>query len=177
MTKLIILDLYGTIIKADKRDGVVRPGLQEFLRHYDSSKKVIFTDGDAETVEADLELAGLAERFDRVYDERYCFYEVAYRVQNERFRKTLMSKGGGDIKNLEQACRDFSIPKSDAVFIGDNFYGRDRKSAEFHGVRFIRVPQFRANPPDLYTIENTEYYTEYEDLKSPFSFKSLIGVL
>ncbi|MBI2545054.1 MAG: HAD family hydrolase [Candidatus Aenigmarchaeota archaeon] len=175
MRRLIILDLYGTIVKADKRDGVVRPGLQEFLDYYSDSKKVIFTDGDIETVEADLRLTGLTGKFDRIYDQRHCIAEVAYHMQNEKFRKILTSRGRGDIKNLEQACKDFSIPKSDAVFIGDNFYGRDCKSAEFHGVRFIRVPQYRTNLPDLDERDKTEGYVEYEDPTSPFSFMSLIG--
>ena len=175
MGKLIILDMYGTIVKADKRDGVVRPGLQEFLDYYNGSKKVIFSDGNIETVEADLQLTGLTGKFDRIYDQRHCIAEVAYHMQSEKFRKILMSRGGGDIKNLEQACKDFSIPKSDAVFIGDNFYGRDCKSAEFHGVRFIRVPQFRANIPDWTERDRMEYYVEYENPTSPFSFISLIG--
>ena len=43
MVKLIIFDLYGTIIRADARGKIVRPGFQEFLEHYKNLKKVLFT--------------------------------------------------------------------------------------------------------------------------------------
>ena len=175
MRKLIILDLYGTILKADKIDEVARPGLQEFLNHYSNSKKVIFSDGNIDRVEADLQLAGLSNKFDGIYDRRHCIAEQAYHISNKKFRKLLMSQGGGDIKNLGQACKDFSVPKSDAVFIGDNLLGRDRKSAEFHGIKFVRIPQFRDNLPRYSEREHMEQYIEYESPMNPFSFALLIG--
>ena len=177
MAELIILDLYGTIIKADERDGVVRDGFLEFLDFYKNKKTAVFSDGNPERVEADLQLLGLTEKFDRVYDRRDCVNEIVYTMTNERFKKALLSRGGGNIKNLEKACRDFSVPKSETVFIGDNFYGRDLKSAEIHGVRFIKVPQYRTNLPDWTEKERMKDYVEYEDPVNPFSFKSLIGTL
>jgi len=177
MTELIIVDLYGTIIKADERDGIVRDGFLEFLDFYKDKKKVIFSDGDAEKVEEDLRRLRLTEKFDGVYDSRDCVDEIVYAMVNEKFKKLLLSRGGGNIKNLEKACRDFSVPNSEAVFIGDNFNGRDSKSAEIHAVRFIKVPQYRANPPDWLERERAEGYVEYENPVNPFSFKSLIGRL
>ncbi len=45
MAGLLIFDLYGTILKADKRDGIVRDGLSILLDYYKSSRTAIFTDG------------------------------------------------------------------------------------------------------------------------------------
>ncbi len=173
--KLIILDMYGTIVNADKRDSIIRPGLQEFLAHYREHKRVVFTDAPAEVIKSDLQLVGLAESFDKVYDCTNCISETAYGMKNKKFRGLLMRNGGGNIKNLEQACRDFHILKSNAVFIGDNDYGKDQKSAEFHRIRFIRVPQFRQDPPSWVEQDSIRDYVEYENPASHFSFTSLIG--
>ena len=185
MGKLIILDMYGTLVKADERDRTVRPGLMEFLDNYNDSKKVVFSDEIIEGVEADLQRAGLSGVFDKIYCKDHCVFESfyaaqdedisSYSLQNKLFREVKLKQCRGNIKNLEQACKDFSIRKSDAVFIADNFYGRDKKSADLNGIRFIRVPQFRHTLPGWQEMERTEGYTEYEDPKNPFSFVSLIG--
>lgn len=175
MVKLLIFDLYGTLLKADKRDGEVRDGLLTLLDHYASSRKAIFTDGRPDIVEADLGSSGLREKFDAVYDAQHCISESYFTIKNEDLRKRMVKYGRGNIKNLEVVCNDFSIPKSDSVFIGDNFYDRDSKSARLSDVRFIQVPQFRANPPQWIEKEKNEGIIQYEDSSNPFSFEMLIG--
>lgn len=175
MVKLLIFDLYGTLLKADKRDGEVRDGLLILLDHYASSKKAIFTDGRPDIVEPDLKLSGLKEKFDAIYDARHCISELYFKIESEDLRKRMTKYRGGNIKNLEVACNDLSIPKSDSVFVGDNFYDRDSKSAKLSDVRFIQVPQFRANPPHWSEKERNEGIIQYEDSSNPFSFEMLIG--
>ena len=174
MARLLIFDLYGTILRADKRDGVVRDGLLNLLDYYKPSKTAIFTDGYEDRVMADLEFSGLIGKFDAVYHARHCVPENYLRLREE-FKKRILKIGGGTIKNLERVCNDFGIPKAESVFIGDNFYDRDEKSAEIFGLRFIKVPQFRANPPDWREKEKNECIVEYEEPSNPFSFKTLIG--
>ncbi len=123
---------------------------------------------------ADLEFSGLSEKFDAVYHSRHCVPEYFPRL-SEELKERILKYGGGTIKNLERVCNDFHIPKSESVFIGDNFYDKDKKSAEIFGLRFIKIPQFRANPPDWIEKENNEGAIEYEDSSNPFSFETLIG--
>ncbi len=177
MSKLIIFDLYGTILKSDKHDGIVRPGLYEIMDHYGESSKAIFTDGVAETVEFSLECAGLAGKFDKVYCWDHCVSEHAYSTKVEKFKKYLLQGGTGNVKNLSLACSDFSVSELDAVFIGDDYLGRDSKSAKLNGVRFIKVPQFRDAPPGWEEREDYGHYVDYEDPKNPFSLVSLIPII
>lgn len=178
MVKLIILDLYGTIIKSDVGDHKVRQGFQEFLEHYKDSKKVVFTDACIEQVEYDFQRAGLTKTFDGIYDARYCVSEEAYTIKNRKFKEALFKRGGGQVKNLEKACKDFSIAKEDSVFISDNFLGWDKKAAEIHEIKLIHIPQFRSEPPNW----REELLMKgrgviYEDANNIFSFTSLIGKL
>lgn len=165
MVEVIIFDLYGTILKADERDGVVRNGLEEFMNFYKSKKRVVFSDGDIRRIEDDLEISGLTGKFDGIYGKELMVYI------------SRLHGGDGWVKNLEMVCKDFSVAKSDAVFIGDNFVGRDQKSAEKYGIQFIKIPQFRSRAPDWSEKDFHRDYVDYEDPKNPFSFKSLIGKL
>ena len=163
MPELIILDIYGTILSADELGRIIRPGLMEFLEHYKDKNIVAFTDADLDYgIEEILSYAGVLDKFDWVYDGRDLVY---------------IDMHTGRIKNLEKACNDFSVPKSKAVFIGDNFVGRDENSAKQYGIRFIKVPHFRSKPMDWRVRESNEDWVEYEDPKNPFNFKDLIGKL
>lgn len=178
MVKLIILDLYGTIIRSDVGDKILRPGFPEFLEHYKDAKKVVFTDACTQQAEYDLQRAELQTKFNRVYDDRYCVAEQAYRMKNGKFREALFKRGKGQIKNLKKVCEDFSADKSDSVFISDNFLGWDALAAQIHEIRFIRVPQFRLDPPSWREKELMQGRgVVYEDPSNPFSFTSLIGKL
>lgn len=152
MTELIILDCYGTILKADNADGVVRPGLEDFLEHYQEKKIVVFSDGKMDAVEYDLTQAGLKGRFVKIYGAE--------------------SLDGERLKNLEKAITGFGISRTETMFIGDNGGNKDYRSAKKYGINFIKVPQFRDRIP-LPNEMVFDRHVKYE--KHPFSFTSLIG--
>ena len=158
MPKLIIFDVYGTLLYADEEDRVVRPGLRELMDFYKSQFKVTCSDGEEGNIEEDLRNAGIYEDFDNHYGSRDMVYE-------DRL-----------LKNLGKICREGNLPVSSAVFIGDNFSGRDRSSAEHFGVKFIKVPQFRARLPSTHErlCQGDDVQYEYDN---SFSFTSLIGKL
>ena len=159
MAKLIIFDVYGTLIKADQADGVIRPGLRELLGFYKDKLKVTCSDGQESIVGADLESVGLYEDFDMHY-----FADNLVMLHRR-------------LKNLNKICHDANLPTSEAVFIGDNYVGRDEDSAQEFGVKFIKVPQFRQKlPPHAERITHGEWVT-YDNSENPFSFASLIGKL
>ncbi len=159
MVKLIIFDVYGTLIKADYADGVIRLGLRELLEFYKDKLKVTCSDGPEEIVGADLESVGLYRDFDMHY-----------------FADSLI-RSSRTLKNLGKICYEANLPTSEAVFIGDNFVGRDEDSAQQFGVRFIKVPQFRQKLPPYSERLTHEEWVIYEDSQNPFSFESLIGKL
>ena len=159
MAKLIIFDVYGTLIKADYADGVLRPGLRDLLAFYKDKLKVTCSDGDKETVEQDLESVGLYNDFDQHY-----FADNLIMLHRR-------------LKNLKRICFDANLPVSEAVFIGDNHVGRDEDSARAFNVRFIKVPQFRQELPESEERISHGEYVRYEDAANPFSFTSLIGKL
>jgi len=160
MPGLIIFDVYGTIIKSDNADGIIRPGLKELMDFYKQSLKVTCSDGRKEMVESDLESVGIYDWFD-------CHYS---------YEDTII-KNGRILKNLGKICEDCALPVSEAVFIGDNYVRRDWDSAREFGMTFVKVPQFRHKLPSDGDRFASEDHVIYDDLKNPFSFVSLIGKL
>lgn len=160
MSKLIILDLFGTLVKANLSQNQVRPGFQEFFEHYkrEGNLFVICSDGSERGVKDALLDTGLLEKFDGVYDERHL----------ERYT-------GQYLKDLAQACQDFDFPTSESVFIGDDFRGIDSSSAYYAQVPFIQVPQFREISPNREDIRRNGRTVYYDNPKNPFSFSQLIG--
>ena len=161
MTELIIFDVYGTIIKTDEADGIARLGLRELMDFYKHQLKVTCTDGWESMVESDLKSAGIYDNFD------YHYYKGTITKAN----------GGRIIKNLKKICEDCGLSASEAVFIGDDFSGRDEASAREFGVRFVKVPQFRSKLPSNNERILNGKSVQYEDLKKPFNFASVIGKL
>ncbi|MBS3140889.1 HAD family hydrolase [Candidatus Woesearchaeota archaeon] len=175
MVKLIILDVYGTILKSDGRlDGAVRPGLEQFMDFYRPAKIVVFTDADLERITADLQVSGLTGKFDGVYHSEHLVSELRYKHLHSPVLRKAAMRLRGNVKDLGRVCKDFSIPKRSAIYIGDNFHGRDIKSAELNKIRFIRVPQFRTNIP---YSDDKDSFVEYDNPDNLFSFESLIGKL
>ena len=169
MVGLVIIDLYGTIVKTDGRLPI-RDGFEEFSQSYSEQgvKVVLFTDGPEESTIQILDRFLLWDKFDEVYTEKDLilvsyddsFTGISYRL-----------------KNLQKPCNKFSVDPSNAVFIGDNKYGRDQRSADHYGIRFIRVPQYREDPPTMHERESLGDYVDFESRSNPFSFRSLIGNL
>ena len=154
MVGLIILDVYGTLIKADKADDVIRPGLEEFLEYYKKSSIVVFSDGEIAAVEFDLSQAGLNGRFVKIYGSEHL---------DER-----------KLKNLELITTELSIPKNKTRFIGDNAGNKDYCSAKRYGIPFIKIPQFRERIP---SSEEPVYDKHVKYETKPFTFVSLMGRL
>jgi len=160
MVRLIIFDVYGTIIKADHADGIIRPGLRELMNFYKKQFKVTCSDGKKEIVEDDLISVGIYDDFDNHY-----YYEDT------------TIKNGRLLKDLGKICEDCALPVSEAVFIGDNYVRRDWNSAKEFGMTFVKVPQFRHELPSDGDRFASEDHVIYEDPDRPFSFASLIGKL
>ncbi len=124
--RLIILDLYGTLVRTDTVDNTPRKGLVNFLRRNkkEGRKIALFTDDNEESVREVLNEAGVINYFDKLYS-----------------RKDLDEDG---CKNLLKVCYDFNISRHNAVFIGDNGFGRDIASSKKYRVALKKVPQYRA---------------------------------
>ena len=158
MAKLIIFDVYGTLIPADSENKVVRAGLRELLDFYKARLKVTCSDAPLEDFLPELKTTGIYEHFYNHYGEGNLIYNP------------------GRLKNLGRICEDTSIPVSQAVFIGDNHSGMDERSAKHFKIQFIKVPQFRTSPPSGPEKVWQKGYVKY-DPKNRFSFASLIGKL
>lgn len=163
MLELIILDLFGTIVPIE-RSGKVRSGLLEFLDFYKGIPVAVFSDMPRQGVKRILKEFRLAGRVQGVYGEEDMVSVGS--LQDSRL-----------VKDLESVCTDFGVGKANAVFIGDNFVGRDARSAEAFGVRLIKVPQYRIIVPSWGERNYHGEWVEYEDPAAPFSFKSLMGKL
>ena len=122
---LIILDLYGTLVRADRVDNTPRKGLVDFLERNkrEGKKIVLFTDDNEESAKEVLSDAGVINYFDKLYS-----------------RKDLDEDG---CKNLLKVCYDFNVSKYNTVFIGDNGFGRDIASSKKYRVALKIIPQYR----------------------------------
>ncbi len=161
MNRLIICDMYGTLVKADKHDYTSRSGFEEFWEYYcPSSIFAISTDQEEKSVEDYLKGMNCFKKFRRIYGQSH---------MNEL--------GGQILKDLTLICESIGIPKENTIFIGDNSAGRDENSAFYADIRFIKVPQFRDSPPSNSQMAMNKHWINYENPKNPFTFKSLIGNL
>jgi|SRR3989344_6121560 len=169
MVGLVIIDLYGTIVKTDSRLPV-RDGFGEFSQFYREQgvKVVLFTDGPEESTIQILDRFRLWDKFDEVYTEE----DLAVVNDGDSFTGISYS-----LKDLQKPCNKFSVDPSNTVFIGDNFYGRDQRSADHYGIRFFKVPQYRSEPPSWQERDSLEGYVDFEGWGRTFSFRSLIGNL
>ncbi len=160
--ELIIFDLYGTLIKADKRDGILRDGFYELVEHYKQKRLILFSDAEKEDILDDLRLCKLESTITAVY----CGKDLSY--------ERLADKRKFMLKNLKKPCEDFSVDKSKAVFIGDNQFNRDLLSARHYDVAFIQVPQFRESEPCVRERELYKAHVQYESRGCRFSLAGLI---
>jgi len=169
MVDLIIVDLYGTIVKTDGRLPI-RDGFEEFSQFYREQgvKIVLFTDGPEESTIRLLDRFSLWDEFDEVYTEE----DLTLVDYGDFFTGISYT-----LKNLQKPCNKFSTDPTNALFIGDNNYGRDQRSADHYEIRFIKVPQYRDEIPTWHERDSTKDYVDFDDSKNPFSFISLIGQL
>jgi len=158
MPKLIIFDVYGTLLRADEGDNIARPGLREFLDFYKKQLKVTCSDSPLDILITDLKNAGIYSEFLDNYGEGNLIYE------------------NGIMKNLGRICEDAYVRASEAVFLGDNHSGLDERSAKHFKIKFVKVPQFRIRPASGTEKVLQKGYVKY-DSQNRFSFASLIGKL
>ena len=161
MTELIILDLYGTLVKSDVEDNEARPGFQEFWEYYKRDHLFVVSTDDLELyARVTLEDSNILDNFDEVYGAGYLDF-----------------LGGHYLKNLGSICQNAGVHPKDAVFIGDNCAKKDERSASYAKIRFIKVLQFRQDTPSRSSRILNGPGVVYENLRSGnlFTFKSLIG--
>ena len=125
MIKLIIFDLYGTLVRVDSVPQQ-RAGLIDFLEKNKNKIIIVFTDDyDKERVKKLLKENGIIKYIKKIY----YFKDI----------------DKDDCKNLGKVCKDFNVKKQEAVFIGDNLVGRDLRSTQKYNIKFIQVPTFGYN--------------------------------
>jgi len=174
--KVIIFDVYGTILKSDAPDYTVRDGFRELISYYSKAIIVAFSDASEDVVGSDLVVAEIINKFDVFYSERNCIQKHVLMLDNkDRLQKLGLDSENQEIKDLEQVARDFDVSLNDLVFIGDNKTNKDKESAIYHGVNFIQVPQYREKMPNERAIIINGPDVFYKPVD--FSFKSLIGKL
>ena len=122
MIKLIVFDMYGTLVRIDQAKEQ-RKGLKEFLeKHKDKIKVVATDDPQEERVARLLEENNIRQYFKKLY--------------------TLKDIDQDDCKDLAKIAKEFNVKNTEMVFIGDNYIGRDKRSCEKFKVKFIKVPTF-----------------------------------
>ncbi len=160
MTELILLDLYGTLVKADISSTEIRRGFKDFFDYYNSRNLnfSIVTDASLIDVRETFEICPFLSKVGPVYDQRY-----------------LTDFAGQILKDLDRICNEFRVHCSQALMIGDDYQERDSCSAHYAGISFIQVPQFRENSPTAEEIKRNGESIIYENPGKPFSFIELIG--
>ena len=150
MPDLIMLDLYGTLVNAFKKDNTPRKGIYSFLEK-NKSKKVIVTDDPCKDyVKSILSEQGILDHFAEIYTG-----EDLIAIKNYR----------GKRKDLARICSLFAVAASQAVFIGDG--ERDRLDAKREGVKFIHLPKYLENnePFSFELVSLPENPKNYLDLR------------
>jgi FMN phosphatase YigB (HAD superfamily) len=129
MIKLIILDMYGTLVSLHSIKKIPRPGVKDFLERHKDKTIVVFTDAhDYDLVWADLEKAGFAPYIKKVYNYPYLDEQ--------------------EYKNLGKACQDFGVKPEEAIFISDVILERDSQSSKKYGTKFVQVPTYGGSQTD-----------------------------
>ena len=118
---LVIFDFYDTIVQL-KEYWTLREGIEELLDALSDRTLAVCSDAGEERI-AEI-LGSDAERFFGIYGH-----------------SNLVDFGS--YKDLERICLDVGVPAKRTVFIGDNRFGLDRRSAERYGIDFIQVPNGR----------------------------------
>ena len=159
--RIVVFDLMETIVSGGGIYPIVkRIGLDEFLdRNSDCRFVIATTSGSILTkeesireVEFYLEQIGIKNKISKIY----------YGWD--------MTKG---MKDLGRIAKEFGADLTDLVFIGDG--PRDEESAEYFGVKFIKVPAiFR----DIIKVSNPSrpdtYLLDYMRAPHKFSFEDLV---
>ncbi|MFA6097879.1 MAG: HAD family hydrolase [Candidatus Paceibacterota bacterium] len=158
--RIVIFDLMETIVSGGGIYPIVkRIGLDEFLDKNSDCRFVIATTSGSiltkeesiKEVEFYLEQIGIKNRISKIY----------YGWD--------MTRG---IKDLAKIAKDFDVKISDLVFIGDN--DRDEDSAEYFGVKFIKVPAIFRDIIKVSNPSNPEtYLLDYMRAPHKFSFENL----
>ncbi len=121
--KLLILDVYGTIVARGARP-IVRNGLFDLLDCF-GNIAVATDDPDREVIESYLETLGMRDRVGAIYTGQDLIRLSGY--PDER-------------KDLERICRECGADVSETLFVSDG--KRDREDAQRTNVRFAHVPYF-----------------------------------
>jgi len=127
-TELVIFDFYGTLILRDGRNIRARKNAQELVERLKQrgTKLAISSDMIKHDIEELLELTGIGNRFDGIYDSRYVFYQNGVRL-----------------KDLGQIYRDMKVPPEKSVMVGDSHgisnqhEGIDLRSARYFSIPFV----------------------------------------
>ena len=118
---LVIFDFYDTIVQLKDYwvHWVLREGIEELLDALSDRILAVCSDAGEEKIAGIL--GSDAKRFFGIYGH-----------------SNLVDFGS--YKDLERICLDAGVPTEKTVFIGDNRFGLDRRSAERYGIDFIQVP-------------------------------------
>lgn len=161
MGKIIVFDLMETIISGGGAYPLVkRKGLDEFLaRHSDHRFVIATTSGSILTKDESIKEVG--------------FYLEQIGIKDKISRIYYGWDMTSDMKDLARIAKDFGAKISDLVFIGDN--DRDEDSAEYFGVKFIKVPAIFRDIMKVSDPSKPEtYLLDYMRAPHKFSFEGLV---
>ena len=136
--KLVIFDFFGTLIGNTELDAYQpKKGVNSLLEILHAEKKILAISSDAPFEDISISFLfdlhkGIYKGWNSYFDGRI-YQGWRHIVGYDRYHAV---KNLGEILNN---CKN--IQPSDAIFIGDNDKGRDKRSAEAFGIDFILVKQ------------------------------------
>jgi FMN phosphatase YigB (HAD superfamily) len=123
MIRLVILDMYGTIVGKDYNTNA-RKGFREFMQKIKNIKKAIATDFHlTATVHENLKGLRILDEINRVYT----YYDL---IEIRGYE--------GKRKNLKNICSELGVKPDEAIFISDAEI--DHEDAKRDGIKFVHVP-------------------------------------
>lgn len=145
MIKLVILDMYGTII-GQGFNTTPRNGFIKFIDKLTNIKVVIVTDYDQEeTIKNNLKELGILNRLNKIYT-----YKDMRTIKGRNHK----------VKDLNKICLDFNINKEEVIFISDADV--DFEDAKREGIKFIHVP-FYISKDELFSFDLIDLSKELPD--------------
>jgi phosphoglycolate phosphatase-like HAD superfamily hydrolase len=145
--KLVIFDFFGTLVGNTESDAYIpKKGIDNLLNILYSEKKILAVSSDAPLEDVsisflfDLHKEGVYKGWNTYFEDRI-FQGWRHIVSHNDYNR---------VKNLGEILSHSNIQPSDAVFIGDNYMERDKRSAKAFGIDFILVKP-NTNLSELYT--------------------------
>lgn len=160
MTKLIFINLYGTILPVEREADskiALRHGFLEFLKRYKSMRFAILTYESKEVAVPDIIRFGLLEKVEQIYT-----LENMNRVRMGNKNRVGFKNGYPQPDLRTWARGDFRTNEDQSIVISDN--PLDVIATDWYGVKLIEVPLFK-NGHDTFSFDNVSVGSWYNDAR------------